>query len=437
MKNAMTHAVLAGILLALSAGAVRAQEEELVDRVVAVVEDRAVMQSEIDVELRRFMMESNKRSLTADEEAGARAEILQSLVADLLMTVHAEKLGVEVADEEVEQRLDETINNFKRQIGGDAAFQRQLEREGMTLARLRADYREKIKANLLIRRMLRQEVMSDVAVTEGEVRRYYREHADELPLRPATVTLAHIKIVPEVSGSAADTSRTEIDRIWRRLQAGEDFAELAKTCSDCPSASYGGSLGYAKLADYNSPAFENTVRGLTVGEVSEPVLTRFGWHIIKLEDVRGEEVLLRHILARAESGAADIEAAAALARSVRDSIAAGAAFGEMAKRHSGDADTREDGGLIGEVPVEDLPEHIREVVDGIADGGISPVIREEEGFRILRVLGRTPARAFTFEESREELRRVIENRKVQERLQEYVDGLKKIYHVDVKEAASG
>lgn len=437
MNSATARTALAGLLLFLCAGAVRAQEEELVDRVVAVVEDRAVMQSEIDVELRRYMMESNKRSLTAEEEALARSEILQSLVADILMTVHAEKLGVEVDDDEVEQRLDETIDNFKRQIGGEEAFQRQLEREGMTLSQLRSNYREKIKANILIRRLLRQEVMSDITVTEGEVRRYYREHAAELPTRPATVTLAHIKIVPDVSDSAADTSRAVIDDIWRRLQAGEDFAELAKTCSDCPSASYGGSLGYAKLADYDSPAFEKAVRGLTVGEVSEPVLTRFGWHLIRLEDVRGEEVLLRHILTRVESGTADIEAAAALARSVRDSIAAGADFGEMAARHSSDADTREQGGLIGEVPVEDLPEHIREVVAEVPDDGVSPVIREEEGFRIIRVLGRTAARPFTFEESREELRRVIENRKVQERLQGYVEELKKIYHVDVKGATAG
>ena len=437
MTRIMATAVLAGVLLLSAADPARAQEGELVDRVAAVVEDRAVMRSDVEIELRRYVMESGKQRLDADEEKAARSEILESLIADLLMTVHAEKLGVEVAEDEVEQRLNETIDNFKRQIGGDEAFQSQLEREGMTLEQLSATYREKIRANLLIRRLLRQEVMSSVAVTEGEIRRYYREHANELPTRPATVTLSHIKIVPAISERAAERSRGTIDSIMARLDAGEEFEELARTCSDCPSAAYGGSLGYAKLADYNSPAFEEAVRALTVGEVSRPVFTRFGWHIIRLEDVRGEEVLLRHILSRVESGEADVGRAARLAEAVRDSLLAGADFAAMAARHSDDPDTREEGGFIGEVPMENLPEHIREIVAGVPDGGIAPLIKEQDGFRILKVLGRTPPRPFTFEESKDELRRVIENRKVQERLQGYVDDLKAIYYVDVKEGGAG
>lgn len=439
-SNICMAAVLAG-LLAVGAAAHPPQDStqygEVVDRVVAVVEDRAVLQSDVDGEYERALARMQRTSMSAEEEAETRKQILDALVSDLLMTVHAEKKGIVVAEDEIDEQLESVIEENKRALGGEAAFQRQLEREGMTVDQLRANFRDKIKARILIERLWRREVMLDVQVTEAETRALYREKGEELPMRPATVTLAQILMRPSASEKALEAARQKIADVQRRLADGQDFAALATEFSDDPSAATGGALGWVRLGDLNSPAFEAAAETLAVGEVSGPVLTKFGYHLIKLEDVRGEERLIRHILAMVESGEDDIERTARRAEEVRRAILEGADFGEMAARYSDDEATKDAGGVVGEIAVGNLPEFFRDIVNDVAVGEVAPVIKERKGFRIVKVLGRTPARKYTFEEAREELEKLIDQQKRQERFQGYVEELKEMYHVEVKGERGG
>ena len=440
MKNNRFYAkiILVVLLTAAAASPAFSQEEvrtgEIIDRIIAVVEDRAVLQSDVELEYKRILMQMQRSSMSEQEAAETRKQILDGLVADLLMMVHAEKMGLEVADTEVDEQLEAVIGENKRTLGGEDAFKRQLEREGMTLAQLRDTFSEKIRARMVIERLLRREVMSDVQVTEAETRDYYKKNLADLPLRPATVMLAHILIRPAASEKALEAARQKIADVERRLRDGQDFAELAKEFSDDPSAGVGGSLGYVNLEDLNSPAFEGAVHALSIGEVSEPVLTKFGYHLIKLEDVRGDERLIRHILAMVESGEEDIARAAQKAEEVRRQLIAGADFSEMAARYSDDPGTKNAGGVVGEIAAGNLPEFFRDVVADVGIGEIAPVIKEKSGFRIVKVLGRAPERQYTFEEAREELKKLIDQQKRQNRFQEYVENLKGIYYVEVKGA---
>ncbi len=408
------------------------QRGAVIDRIVAVVEDRAVLQSDLELEYARYLMQIQRSSLPDEEAAEAKKQILDALVSELIMAIHAEKSGIEVADSEVEQNIDNFIEENKRALGGETAFRRELEREGMTLDALRASLRERIRARLLLDRLRYRELNFDVRVTESETRDYYKEHLAELPKRPVTVTLAHILMIPEASEKAREAAHEKILDVERRLRDGQDFASLAKEFSDDPSGPAGGSLGYVKLEDLNSPAFEAAARKLSVGDISPPVLTQFGYHIIKLDDVSGDEVLIRHILAKVEASEKDIERTARLAEEVRQRLVEGADFGEMAAQYSGDPATKDKGGVVGEISLENLPEFFREIIEDVGIGEIAPVIKEKKGFRIIRMLGKTPERDYTFDEAREELKRLIEQQKRQELLQKYVDELKKIYHVEVK-----
>ncbi|UCF04240.1 MAG: peptidylprolyl isomerase [bacterium] len=421
------------LLVSLAVPPLAGQEGKVIDRVVAVVEDRAVFESELELEYKNYLMQKQRTSLPEDERKQVRRDILEGLINDLLMTVHAEKEGVDVGDSEVDEVVERRINENKSALGGEEAFRLQLEREGMTLQQLRQLYREKFRARMLIERLLYREVVVTVEVKEPEVKQYYREHVDELPKRPATVTLAHILLMPIASEPALQETRERIDEIYALVKAGGDFAEHARTYSEGPSASNGGSLGYIRLEDLNNPAFESAARNLTVGEVSEPVLTEFGWHIIKLEDVSGERVLIRHILVKVEAGDGDIAGTAELAERIRREILEGAEFGDMASRYSDDERTKDSGGEVGEIPLESLPEFFLEMLKGVEVGEISPVVRESKGFRIVKVLARNPERDYTYDEARDELRGLIEQQKKQERYKEYVDGLRDLYYVEVKE----
>jgi peptidyl-prolyl cis-trans isomerase SurA len=406
--------------------------ETLVDKVVATIEDRAIMKSDVDNELKRFLLQAQRASLPADEEKNVRGEILNGLIADALMSIQAEKEDIKVDDKEVDAAVERTIDDNRTSLGGDDAFNAQLASEGLTIEGLRSIYREKLKNRMLIERLMYQKVMGDTKVTEGEVVAYYKTHGSELPQRPPTVSIAHILIVPKPSEAVLTKALEKITMIEGKVKEGGDFAALAKEYSDCPSAKFGGSLGLMNLDDLNNPAFEEAARKLTAGEVSPPVLTDFGYHLIKLEGVEGDKVNLRHILVRAQATPDDLENAAKLAEGVRSELLAGADFAAAAAKYSDDYGTKNSGGMIGEVPLENLPELFKETIKGVPAGEVAPVIKEAKGFRVVKVLSWNAGRAYTYDEAKDELRKVLAQQRIQERLGAYVEELKKDYFVEIK-----
>ncbi len=282
MKSRISAAALTAVLLA--AAAVFAQEVqpeseksgqpkgEVIDRVIAVVEDRAILQSEMDMEYKQYLFQNQTTSLPSDQEAQLRAQILEQLVSDQLLAVHADKTGVVVPDEAVEEELERALEDSRRNAGSDEIFNRELEKAGLTLQQLRSQWKEKIRSRYLIEQLLRGEVFKDVTVTDSEVRQYYREHQNELPKRPSTMKLAQIVIMPGLADEASNASLERIKAVEDQIKAGMEFEKAAEQYSEDPSSKFGGSLGYIQLDDLGSPPFENAARKLIVGEVSPPVL---------------------------------------------------------------------------------------------------------------------------------------------------------------------
>ncbi|MBN2184460.1 MAG: peptidylprolyl isomerase [Candidatus Krumholzibacteriota bacterium] len=404
-------------------------EKEIIDRVVAIVQDKALLQSDIDMEYRQLLMQMQKTSLPPDEEKAKRREILDGLVAHLLMTVQAEKLGIEITEDKLDSEVERILEDNMRAIGGSDAFNLELQKAGMTLDQLKAQWREKIKANRLIERLKYQEGLMDVSVSEDAIKEYYRKHYNEFEKRPRTVFLAQILIFNKAEKSAEEISMAKINRISEILAKGGDFEETAKAFSEGPSAKYGGSLGFMKLDDLDNPRFVDAVRKLTVGEISGPVVTEHGVHIIKLEEISGDEVRLRHILVKMET---DKEATREMAEGLRQDILNGADFGEMAKAYSEDWSTRDAGGDIGEIPVSQLPGFFMDSIKDLKAGDIAELIEEEKGFRIIRVTGWTEERPFNLDEARDRIRDIMQQESFMKKFDEYVESLKDLYYVDIK-----
>lgn len=403
--------------------------KEVIDRVVAIVQDRALLQSDIDMEYRQLLMQIQRTSLPADEEKAKRKDILDGLVAHLLMTVQAEKLGIKITDDKLDSEVERILEDNMRAIGGSDAFNAELQKAGMTLAQLKAQWREKIKANRLIERLKYQEGLMDVNVTEDAIREYYRNHYNEFEKRPRTVLLSQILIFMKAEKSAEEAAMAKINRIRELLEKGEDFEETAKAFSEGPSAKYGGSLGFMKLDDLDNPRFVDAARKLTVGEISAPVITEHGVHIIKLEEISGDEVRLRHILVKME---VDKEATRKTAEKLRQDILNGADFAESAKLYSEDWNTRDDGGNIGEIAVNKLPEFFINSIKDLESGDIAELIEEEKGFRIIKVTGWNEERAFTLDEARDRIRDIMQQESFMKKFDEYVETLKETYYVDIK-----
>jgi peptidyl-prolyl cis-trans isomerase SurA len=412
------------------------QGERVIDRVIAVVEDKALLQSEFVIEYKRLLLQiGNTENITIAKKKEIREEVLDGLVADLLMAVHAERVGIEITQETIDDQVQEAIERNRKELGGEEAFNEELKKNGITIQQLRRQWREKIQSRQLIQKLMYKEIMGQVDITEKELKDYYKKNIADLPLRPATVTLAQIVILPKASGKSKEKALEKIGMIEEKIKEGEDFADLAEKYSEGPSAKYGGSLGFVKLEDLNNPEFEKAASKLKVGEISPPVLTDFGYHLIKLDEIDGENMHLRHILVKLKEGTGEVQEAYNKAKQIRKRILDGENFGKLASQYSDDEKSGSNEGLVGEIAVRDLPEFFRDAIKGVKPGEVAPVVKDSKGFRIIKLIGREQQRVYSFKEAREDLRKMLRQEKLQKNYTDYVEKLKSKYYVDIKEDA--
>ncbi len=411
------------------AGAVRA-ERVLIDRIVALVDDEAIFQSDIEEMVRQYMFAQRISSLTEEQKRQFTQRALEDLINDKLILAEAARLDIDVPFSEVEKRVDEAIEENRKLLGGDEAFQRQLEREGLTLDKLKALYRRQWKNRLLVERVLRQQMpQTRRQPSDDELRAFFEEHRSEIPPRPAVVHLRTIFLPFDAVSSVGDEARRRIEEIYAKLQAGASFEELAKKYSEDPSAPLGGDLGFVRPEDLAEPAFRDAVRRLSPGQVSEPVRTTYGWHVIRVTEARPDgEVHVGHILVRAKASEKDVEAAFRKITAIRDSILAGADFGEMARRWNADPAAGDDGDL-GWLRVNDLPQYFRDLLQGLQPGQVSQALRESSGFRIVQMVEREESRPWAFDEIRGELVRMWQQEQLAKSYEEYIEQLRKKFTV--------
>ena len=270
-------------------------------------------------------------------------------------------------------------------------------------------------------------------ISRREVEDFYGTMKDSLPERKALVKLRHI-LFPIGPGQAAkNEAQTKIRAVQEKLRASEDFEALAKAYSEDPgTASNGGNLGWIEKGTLY-PSFEAVAYQLHTGEISEPVETPVGYHLIQLLAKEGERVRLRHILIRMQTGTSDASAASAKAVQIRDSLLAGADFNAMAKRYSEDASTKEAGGELGWLPLEELQiEAFKTAVDTLKTSEISWPFKTQFGFHFVQLEGRKTGGKLTLEDDWEEIRNMAMNWKQQHILNAWIEELKKKMYIDIK-----
>jgi peptidyl-prolyl cis-trans isomerase SurA len=406
---------------------------QVIDRTVAVVQDDAIFLSDLEREVLRAKFLQGKKELGAQEEKDLREQVLEQLIAEKLILAKAREQEIEVEPSEVEDAVERQIADLERRAGGRNALLQELERQGMSLQELRATYRDQIRNYILKDRLLSGRIRGRIQVSDEDVREYYQENRDRIPGRPATVELADILIGVRPTREILAEVRERAESVRREALEGADFGELAERYSEGPSAPKGGDLGWFTPGDFASPAFEEAAQGLAVGEISEPVLTDFGYHLIQLVERDGERLHVRHILFRVEEDPREVRRAEALADSIRSLAAQGAPFDSLAVRFSQDEQTKGEGGYLGLFALEDLRDLYQKELEGVDEGGVTEVFRDEAGFRILKVLEREAARSYSFSEVTEDLRKLLIDERRREETEKYVNELREEFSVVVWE----
>lgn len=424
-----------GALLSVPCG-VRA-ERELVDRVVAMVDDEAILLSEVLQEMNLVRLQRNLGKLSQDDQQRLFQTVLQSMISDQLLVAQAKAKGITVTDEELRDAVDEAIRDIKQNMGGEEQYRAELQRQGLTEAEVRDLHKEQKRKQILASRLIQAEVRRGVAITDDQVRTFYETQRDSVPRdlfqTPEKVKLAHILIVPRPDPVRVAAAHTKIEAAQKRVAAGEDFAKVATDMSEWPTAKNGGFLGNFRYGDFESDAFDEAVAKLEPGQVSDVFETRFGLQIVKLETRKGDEMTARHIVVKLEVDEDANVRALDQAQSIRQRALKGESFEELARTYSDDTNTRDKGGSVDqELDTSEIVPEFRAAIDSTQVGGLTAVVHSQNGFHIFKLVARSESRTASFDDVKEPLRRWLEQREVEKRYRNYLDDLRKKFYVDIK-----
>ena len=375
MKTRLINLLIGIFLLA---GTARA-EPILLDQIIAVVDDKIVLRSDVENKLRMELIGRgiDVRTVPQAELENMFNTVLENEIQRNLLLVRAREDSIEVDDERVEEMVRAQVRQFKEQFG-TAAFAEELKKAGLTERQMRDKFREQFR-NQYLERSMYEMLAQQVSVSPRDIKEFQEKYRRG---ESNVVSLSHIFVEPTASTEQQDKIRPQAEAVLERIRSGEDFAALAKEYSQDPgSASQGGDLGFFGRGTM-VPAFEDVAFGLKVGEVSGLVQSQFGFHIIRVEEISGDQVRARHILFLLQK---DEKAGQQKAMALYQQIQDGADFAELAREHSDYEETASRGGLLNNYPKSELPAEFADVVRALKPGEVSLPVKMEGGWNLFRV----------------------------------------------------
>ncbi len=399
------------------------------DRVIAVVNDEALTQWELDEQKRAVLAQMKASNVRPPAADALETQVLERLIVERALLQHAKESGVRVDDQMVERTILRIAQENKLT---PEELRRALDREKIPYAK----YREDIRREVTIQRLREREVNSRVQVSEAEVDNYLATVAAQAG-GEAEYKLSHILIVvPEqATPDQINARRKRADEALTQVKSGKEFSQVAAAFSDAPDAVQGGDLGWRTPARLPG-AFVEAVKGLKNGEVSPVLRSPGGLHIIKLFDSRSlnaptvvEQTKVRHILLKVNETTSETEAKAKIER-IKDRIDSGATFADQAKVNSDDGSSVKGGDLGWVNPGDTVPE-FEKAMSSLQPGQVSGAVRSPFGWHLILVEERR-TQDVTLERRRDVARNAIRQRKADEQFQEFLRQLRDKAYVEYK-----
>ena len=423
-------------------GQAQAQETatgQVVDKIVAKVDNNILLESEVQKSYLEAVSQAQQGI-----EAPTRCTVFESLLINKLMVAKAEVDSVIVTDAEVLLEANNRFAMVMQQFGGDEAMLAEM--YGKTADQLKAELEEVMREQLIVRKM-RKTITDGITVSPAEVRAFFLNiPADSLPLFTSEATVGQIVRKPETNPKVREDIVAQLLQFKEAISSGKStFAELAKAYSEDPgSGAQGGDLGFFRRGEL-APEYEATALGLRQGEISDPVETQFGFHMIQLLEIKGSTFNTRHILRIPKASEEDIVKAERYLDSLKKEILADKIdFAKAAKEYSQDRTTSDAGGFFTDPATTSNRLSLRTLedpvlyftIDTMKIGDITPPIRFEdprEGtkVRILFYKARYPAHKANLEDDYEKLKAATLRRKEDEVLSNWFVTAKEDIFIDI------
>ena len=431
----MKKLLLLPVWLMVMTGALQAQ---LIDRIVAVIGEEVILQSDVDNQYNYMIINGEK------DNGALRCQVMENLIISKLLLNKAEQDSLVVSPAEVAGEIERRVGYILNQMNGnEAEFVRIY---GKPVAQFKEDIRPDIEDELLIDRQ-RQALEGEATITPKEVKDFFsRIPIDSLGLLPAEVQLNHIVIVPPFSAESKKNALETLKDLRRQIVTeGAGFSDLAAKNSDEPGARE----SKGRLPQFGRgqmvPEFEEVVYGMREGEISQPFETEFGYHIVLLHKRQGELLEASHILKIPQRSANGDSIAIDSLTKIRDMIATDSiSFEQAAIRFSADRQTRDCGGCYANpqtqelrIPMDALPADMYFKIDEMKEGEISKpmehmLMDRTRAFHIIQLKAKIPPHKPNLKNDYEKIRRAALSNKQMISFEQWIESARKNIYIDIK-----
>ncbi|MGR9012361.1 MAG: peptidylprolyl isomerase [Gammaproteobacteria bacterium] len=359
---------------------------EVLDTIIAVVEDDVILERELQKEVAIIEQRIQQSNAALPPAYVLRKQVLEKMIIDKLQRQLAEKAGITVSEE----MLNSSAADIARRNNMDLdQFRAEVERQGM-------DYQgflDNMRNEIIINQLRGREIGGRIKVTDREVE-HYLETQDKIGEESTQYHLGHILIAVKEGASSTEVQRamSKADDLVKKLREGQDFSQAAISDSEDANALQGGDLGWRATSEIPT-LFVNEVHQMKQGDVSEPIRSPSGFHIIKMLELKGMDnhmiikTKVRHILIKTNELIDDAEAQKRLL-ALKARIADGDDFSVLARAHSDDKGSALKGGSLDWVGPGDLVKPFEEAMEKLGINEVSDPVQTQFGWHIIQVLGR-------------------------------------------------
>ena len=401
-----------------------------VDRIVAIVNSEAVTSSQLRERVARARDNLKKQAVDLPPEEVLERQVLEQLIVERAQLQRAREAAIHVDDAMLGRTIEIIAGNNRFTV---EQLRASVERDGVAWDRFRDD----VRTELMLNRLRESEVDNHVAVSAAEIDNFLKNHPDALS--GVEYRVAHILLrIPEDAGAAQlDALRARAEKVLERLGRNEDFAKVAADSSEAPDNIRGGEIGW-RDRERLPGLYADAVNKLAPGEVSPPMRSAAGLHIVKLLEKRDgggpgaqsvEQTHARHILLKTSEILADADARARL-DALRERIVHGADFAELAKTISVDMSAVHGGDLGWLSPGDTVPE-FEKSMNALAPGEISAPVRSPFGWHLIQVLERRQ-QDMSEERRRNAARAILRQRKGDEAYEDWLRQLRDGTYVEYR-----
>ena len=425
--------------LALMTGSAVYGQDNVIDEVVWVVGDEAILKSEVEEARMSALYEGRKF------DGDPYCVIPEEIAVQKLFLHQAALDSIEVAESEVIQRVDQMTNMYIANIGSREKMEEYFNK---TSSQIREALRENAREGLKVQRM-QQKLVGEIKITPAEVRRHFKDlPQDSIPYIPTQVEVQIITQQPKIPLEEIEDVKSRLREYTDRVNKGESFSMLARLYSDDRgTAINGGEMPFTGRG-YLDPAFANVAFNLQdPNKVSKIVESEYGFHIIQLMEKRGDRIKVRHILLKPHVPEEALMAGTARLDSIADDIRNGKfTFEEAASVLSQDKDTRNNHGLLpnpqtntSKFEMQELPPEIAKVVDKMKVGEISeaftmiPQKIGKEECVIVKLKSRINGHKATISEDYQNLKEIVLEKRRDEMLDKWIREKQKHTYVRINE----